>query len=85
MTGDVFVTPHAVQQFIARIAPGLGYADARAAILTELQAHAGPAKPLASGRGIYVRARGGRYAFRAVLCRGEGSMPALVTILRSGR
>ena len=82
--GQVFVTPHAVRQFIARIAPRLDYYSARAAIVAGLSL-AGPPKALRSGAGVYVRVRHGAYLFRAVLVRGEGVLPAVATILRSGK
>lgn len=81
--GSVFVTPHAVRQFQARIAP-LPYEVARTAILAELEAHALPVRPLASGCGVAVRVRGGRYVFRALIGPGDGPCPAVITILRSG-
>lgn len=82
--GEVFVTPHAVAQFQARIAP-LAYDAARAAILEELTAHTRSLQPARSGAGVVVRTRGGRYAFRAVIGPGDGAKPAVVTILRSRR
>lgn len=82
--GPAFVTPHAVRQFIARIAPRLGYDAARAAILGGLR-DCGAPKPLRSGAGYYVRVRRGPYLFRAVIVPGEGTKPAVATILRSGK
>ncbi len=84
ISGDVFVTPHAVRQFISRIAPQLDYDEALWAIIHELRDHGGEPKPLESGRGIRVRTRGGRYSFRAVIAPGD-PQPVVVTVLRSGR
>jgi len=83
IAGEVYVTPHAVEQFQARIAP-LPSNHALAAIIRELAEHARDPRPCASGRGIVVRTRGGRYAFRAVIGPGiNGLKPAVITILRS--
>lgn len=82
--GPAFVTPHAVEQFRARVAPHLDAAAARAAILHELTHHVVTVRPSASGTAVQVRVRHGRYAFRAVVGRGEGPLPAVLTILRSG-
>lgn len=84
IAGALFITPHAVRQFIARIAPRLTYEQALGAIIRELAAHGGPLRPSASGVALQTRVHGERYSFRAVLMPGEGSQPAVVTILRSG-
>jgi len=84
MTTDIYITPHAVARFRERIAPQLSPEAARQAIVDELREHGGPAKPLRDGRGVYIRTRGGRYTFRAVICRAEGDDHAVVTVLRSG-
>lgn len=51
IAGEVYVTPHAVEQFQARIAP-LPSNHALAAIIRELAEHARDPRPCASGRGI---------------------------------
>jgi hypothetical protein len=82
-TGRYFVTPHAVRAFIAKIAPRMCFEQARVVIIEGL-ANAGPEKPTKNRSAFYVRVRG-RWNFRAVIGRGEGSHPAVITILRSGR
>ena len=84
IAGPVFVTPHSVLAFQARIVP-LAYEAARAAILEEIATHVVSLRPAPSGAGVVVRTRGGRYAFRALIGPGEGPLPAVITILRSGR
>jgi len=87
MIDGPFITPHAVRQFQSRICRHrLDYDAARTAILSELREHGGVLKPLHSGRGFYVRTRGGCYSFRAVVvpAPNEGQHPVVVTILRSG-
>ena len=84
--GPAFVTPHAVRQFQARIAPGLSYDQARAAILDSLQNYSN-VQPMMSGVAFRVLVRR-PYAFRAVVrpaADGKGSLPVVVTILRSGK
>jgi hypothetical protein len=82
IVGRYFITPHAVRQFIARIAPQLGYEAARAAIIEELAHHVRAAVRLSSGA-VSLRCRGGRYTFRAIVSgESEGVAPAVVTILR---
>lgn len=78
-----FITPHAIRQFIDRIAPRMDFDQARDTIIEGLR-NAGPEKPTASRAAFYVRVRG-EWNFRAVLGRGEGALPAVVTILRSGK
>ncbi|MBX3026960.1 hypothetical protein KF840_18800 [bacterium] len=81
----VHVTEHAARQFCARIAPGLSLEEARAAIRDELVARGRAPRPSHSGAGIIVRARGGRYAFRAVITPASGGpLPEVVTIYASG-
>lgn len=84
IAGPAFVGPHPIAQFRSRIAP-LSYEQARAAILAELAEHTVSVRPAQSGAGVIVRTRGGRYAFRALIGPGEGALPAVITILRSGR
>ena len=85
IAGSIFVTPHAVEQFRARIAPGLDYDRALGAIVRELSEHAVSVRPSIVGHSIVVRTRGGRYTFRAVVVGDQdGRAPAVVTILRSG-
>lgn len=81
--GTFFVGPHACRQFQARIAP-LSYEAARQAILQGLAETTAPPKPLRSGAGVMLRVRR-PYAFRAVIAHGEGPLPAVVTILKSGK
>ena len=83
LTGRYFVTPHAVRQFIQRIAPRMDYDRALAVIIDGLN-RAGPEKPTTNRCAFCVRVRG-KWNFRAILCRGEGPMPAVATILRSGK
>lgn len=83
MIEGAFITPHAIDQFLARVDRSLTRDEARAAIVAGLQ-HGGPARPLRSGAGIVIRVRRRPYSFRAVLGPGEGRLPAVITILRSG-
>lgn len=81
--GQVFVTPHAVRQFIERIAP-MAYEQALGAIIRELDEHCVSVKPSCSGKAAIARTRGGRYDFRAVIGPGQGPLPAVITILKGG-
>jgi hypothetical protein len=81
MDGQYFVGPHPVYQFMARIAP-LAYNEARTAILAGLATTIYAPKPLRNGQGIMLRVRR-PYAFRAVIVRGEGPLPAVATVLKS--
>lgn len=86
IAGPAFVTPHAVRQFQSRIAPGLDFERARAAILTGLADFAN-IRPTPNGQAFRVRVRR-PYAFRAIVrpaADGEGALPVVVTILRSGK
>ncbi len=83
INGPVFVTPHAVRAFRDRIAP-LPYEEARAAILRELDEHTVSVRPSENRQSVVARTRGGRYLFRAVIGPGEGPLPAVITILKSG-
>lgn len=82
-----FVTPHAVEQFRARIAPSLDYEAARQAILDGIERHRRGEPGRHSSGAVTIRVRGGPHAFRAVLmppiCGHD--RPAVVTVLRSGR
>jgi hypothetical protein len=81
----LFVTDHAARQFCERIAPGLRLDEARRAIAAELRDHGRTPRASHSGAGIIVRARGGRYAFRAVITPGAGGpLPEVVTVHASG-
>lgn len=81
--GSWFVTSHACRQFQGRIAP-LSYEAARQAILHGLVETTAAPKPLQSGAGVMIRVRR-PYAFRAVIVRGKGPLPAVATILKSGK
>lgn len=83
IAGPVFVTPHAVEQFRARVAPDLSYEEALGAIIRALSGQDGKVSFRASTRGVVARARRGTYSFRAVIVNGKPS-PVCVTILRSG-
>lgn len=84
IAGPAFVSPHAVRQFCARIAPGLDYEQALGAIIRGVEdgVRAGRVRELGNGRGVGVRARGA-YSFRAVIVPGT-PLPVVVTVLRSG-
>lgn len=82
--GGYFVGPHAVNQFRTRIAPHLNYKEARAAIIEGLATTDSIPRLAHSGRGYYLRVRR-PYAFRALIGPGEGPLPAVITILRSGK
>lgn len=82
--GRYFITPHAVRAFIAKIAPRMTYEHARAEIIDCLS-RAGSERPTQNRVAFCVRVRDKRWNFRAVIGRGEGSLPAVVTILRSGK
>lgn len=84
IAGRYFVTPHAVKQFRARIAPRLSYDQALGAIIRGLEETESEPKPCHSGKAVYIRVRR-PYAFRAVIAPGEGELPAVITILRSGK
>lgn len=82
--GPAFVTPHAVRQFQARIAH-LPYELALAAIIRGLSKPANT-RPTSNGRAVRVRVRR-PYQFRAIVRPsqgGQGHLPIVVTILRSG-
>lgn len=79
--GPCFITPHAVRQFQARIAP-LNFEQARAAIIMGLRQYSN-VRPLSNGRGWRVRVRR-PYPFRAVVVLNPGAaLPSVITILRS--
>lgn len=82
IAGDYFITPHAVEQFRARIAPWMSYEQALGAIITELRDSQG-SRPTENGKAHYVRTKG-KWCFRAIIQPGE-SKPAVITILRSGK
>lgn len=84
IAGEVFITPHAVKQFRARV-PGcaaLSYEQALERIIHALQVDVRSIRPTAKGTGICARVRGA-LNFRAVIVAGDDK-PAVVTILRSG-
>jgi len=71
---------------MARIDPRLTYDAARNAILRGME-RAGRLERTRNGRAYRTRIRPNAdypYAFRAVVGPGEGTMPAVITILRSG-
>ena len=80
--GDYFVTPHAVKQFQDRIAPWMTYEQALGAIIRELRG-VNEFRLTENGKAYYVRTKG-VYRFRAIIREGK-SLPAVVTILRSGK
>jgi hypothetical protein len=84
--GPVFITPHAVRQFQARIAPAMTFDAARTALIEGIVAHAVSVRPTQNRRGVTIRVRGGRHAFRAVVMPpvSPGLAPAVVTVLRAG-
>lgn len=87
IAGNWFVTPHAVRQFQARVAPGLGYDQALGAIVRGMR-RAGPLRPTRNQQAVYTRVRSSAeypYDFRAVIGPGEGPKPCILTILRSGK
>lgn len=83
LTGKYFITPHAVRSFVDRIAPRMSYDRALSVIVRGLES-CGEEKPLRNRQGFYVRVRGA-WNFRAVIGRGDGPLPAVITILRSGK
>lgn len=84
IAGRYFVTPHAVHRFRERIAPGLTYDQALGAIIRGLEEATSEPRPAHSGTGYYVRVRR-PYAFRALIVPGDGSFPAVATVIRSGQ
>ena len=84
MAGNFFITPHAVEQFRRRMAPWMSYEEALGTIIRELDTTAGPLRPTRNGKAYYVRTKG-KWQFRAVIGPGEGSQPAVVTVLRGGK
>lgn len=86
IAGDVFVTPHAVEQFRSRIPgmAGLRYEAALARIIRALHADTVSIRPTANQQAVCIRVRG-EVNFRAVVSTGSGDKPAVVTILRSGK
>ena len=81
--GIAFVTPHAVHQFQARIAPHLDFDAARDAILDGLAQLSNSRRRLDGSVRVRVRRP---YPFRAVVMAppDDRRLPAVVTILRSG-
>lgn len=84
MTRATSCTRHAVEQFRDRIAPRLNYDQALGAIIRGLEETNSEPRPAHSGGGYYLRVRR-PYAFRALIGPGEGKLPAVITILRSGK
>ncbi|HEX6940905.1 MAG TPA: hypothetical protein VF158_15920 [Longimicrobiales bacterium] len=84
IAGRFFVTPHAVERFRQRIAPHLTYEQALGAIIRGLDATDSERRPAQSGTRYYIRVRR-PYAFRALIVPGEGPLPAVATVLRSGK
>lgn len=85
IAGEVFITPHAVSQFVARI-PGhaqLTYDQALGVIIRALTSDVRSVRPTANQRGLCLRVRG-RVNFRAILVATDNK-PAVVTILKSGK
>ena len=82
ITGDFFITPHAVRQFQNRIAPWMSYEQALGAIIRELR-DVKEFRSTLNGKAYYVRTSG-KWHFRAVIQKGD-ILPAVITILRSGK
>jgi hypothetical protein len=84
LTGDFFITPHAVRQFQRRMAPQLSYEQALGVVIRELRT-TGKFHTTENGKARYVRTNG-EWRFRAVIAEGEGdAKPAVITILRGGK
>jgi hypothetical protein len=84
LTGDFFITPHAVRQFQSRMAPHLSYEQALGVIIRELR-DAGELRLTENGKARYVRTSG-EWRFRAVIAAGADDVkPAVITILRGGK
>jgi hypothetical protein len=85
--GNFFITPHAVRQFQNRIAPWLTYEQALHIGIAELNAalEVQEQRPTENGKAFYIRVNGD-WQFRAIFVAGEeGTKPAVITILRSGK
>jgi hypothetical protein len=84
LTGDFFITPHAVRQFQRRMAPHLSYEQALGVVIRELRT-TGEFHTTENGKARYVRTNGeGR--FRAIIAEGgDDAKPAVITILRGGK
>ena len=82
LSGELFITPHAVRQFQSRIAPWMTYEQALGAVIRELRGGK-ELRPTGNGKAYYIRTKG-EWEFRAVIREGE-IQPAVVTILRSGK
>lgn len=80
-SGGAFITPHAIYQFIERIAP-LPHNQALAAILHSLET-AGAQRVTRNGKAVYIRTKT-PYRFRAIIRPPLPGLklPAVVTILR---
>lgn len=78
--GDVFITPHAVRQYQARARAGwgMGFEQARAHLVEQV-AKARAIKPTGCGAVLFRGPKPER--LRLLIGPGEGSMPALVTVL----
>ena len=84
LTGDFFITPHAVRQFQSRIAPWMSYEQALGAVIRGLR-DVKDFHVTMNGKARYVRTDG-EWQFRAVIAEGEGdAQPAVITILRGGK
>lgn len=83
IAGRYFITPHAVERFRERIAPHLTYDQALGAIIRGLEETKSRPVPAHSGGGHWIRVRR-PFAFRALIVTGDGPLPAVATVLRSG-
>lgn len=85
IAGDVFITPHAVRQFQARVPDyrNATYEQALGVIIRALRDDAQSVRPTRNQKGLCVRVRGS-VNFRAIILPSDGK-PAVVTILRSGK
>lgn len=84
IAGDAFITPHAVKQYCRRINSRVAYSQALAEIIRALKTRVRKARQMKNGA-IKVEiagfeTRSGLGAFEAIIGRGEGSLPAVITI-----
>ncbi len=90
IAGPAFVTPHAVQRFIARVAPGLTYEQALGLIVRGLETgvtHVVGPMTLEDGRAavhVRIRTEGYRFIVTAVFG-GSGEKPVVVTVRPNSR
>lgn len=78
--GSVFVTPHAVRRYMERCAPGLGYEEARDALL-DLFERSHPVKPKHGGAWLFRTGKPLRLRVIVAPPGVHGPLPALTTVL----